>query len=117
MLEAKFELQLPNGERISYEEAFSPFIVYDARKARDCYLLIPRQEQEKLQGVVIIANGTGIRICYREGWPKGFVSKVKHIVCCKDHKEFQEIDYRKIPSELQYKIGAALTQQIQFKSK
>lgn len=116
MRKAEFRLPLQGGGNISYEEAFSPFIIFSIEKRQESYILLPKQDQENLKGIVIVANNSAIRICQHRGWPKMFVSNVHQILDCKDQKNFLKIDYEKIPIEVQYSIVSNLIKQIQYKT-
>ena len=116
MLQAEFLLPLPDGGYISNEEAFSPFTIYAIKKHQESYLLIPKQSQERLQGIIIVATEAGIRICMHKGWPKMFVSKVRQVLDCKNHNMFLKIDYQNIPTDIQDSIVDNIIRQIQYKS-
>lgn len=117
MPEAEFRLPLPSGGNISYGEAFSPFIIYAVRGHSECYILIPKQDQENLQGIIIVANEAGIRICQHKNWYNMFVYKVLQNVNCKDQSKFIKIDHCQIPTDVQGTIVDNLIKQIQYKSK
>ena len=116
MLKAEFILPLQGGGNISYEEAFSPFIIFTVERRQESYILLPKQDQENLKGIIIVANNVGIRICQHRGWPKMFVSNVHQILDCKGQKKFLKIDYQNIPIDVQYSIVNNLIKQIQYKS-
>ena len=116
MLRAEFRLPLQGGGNISYEEAFSPFIIFTIEKRQESYILLPKQDQENLKGIVIVANNAGTRICQYRGWPKMFVSNVHQILDCEDQKKFLKIDYENIPIEVQYSIVSHLIKQIQYQT-
>lgn len=117
MLIGEFRLLLPSGIDISYEEGFSPFDIYSAINHDECYLLVPKDNQPYLQGIVIVANADGIRISHHRGWPKGFVSNVKQMISCKSNDKLIKIDFHYIPTDLQHSIIDNLINEIQYKSK
>lgn len=116
MLKAEFRLPLPDGGHISNEEAFSPFTIYAVSKRQESYLLIPKQDQECLHGIIVVATEAGIRICLHKGWPKMFVSKVRQVLDCNSQHKFIKIDYQNIPTDIQNSIVDKLIRQIKYKS-
>lgn len=115
MLESRFSLELPSGDLITYEEIFSPFEIYVTRKHLDVYILIPKPEQESLQGIVIIGNATSIRICKFKGWPRAFVPNIRQSVNCCHNNMFSLIDYANIPTDIQDTIASKLIKHISYK--
>lgn len=109
--------QLPSGELISYDEIFSPFDIYVLESHTNSYILIPKQNQEGLEGVVIIANNNGIRIRRRGGWTKSVVSNIRTIIACKSTNQLSLIGYQTIPLEYQDTICAHLVKQIKYQPK
>ena len=116
MLKAEYRLPLPDGGNISFEEAFSPFIIYAVKKRQESYLLIPKQNQHGLKGIIIVATEAGIRICQHKGWPSTLVSKIRQMINCKDQNIILKIDYSNIPTDLQDVIVDNLIKQIPYKS-
>lgn len=117
MLTAEIKLPLPGGGWITYEEALSVFTVYAVTKRQDCYILIPKPETEGIQGKIIVANETGIRICHNDGWSEEFVSNVLKEIANKDGGKLMKMESKYIPTDMQYKITSELINQIQYKSK
>ena len=109
--------QLPSGELISYDDIFSPFEIYVVASHPNSYLLIPKQNQEELDGVVIVANSVGIRICRRGGWPKSVVPNIHTIIACKSNNKLSLVGYQSIPLQCQDVICDRLVKQIKYQSK
>lgn len=62
MLKAEFMLPLPNGDKISFDEILSPFIVYRVQGLiKDEFLLIPKEGQTGLLKTIFMADEKGAR--------------------------------------------------------
>jgi hypothetical protein len=105
--EAHFLEKLPSGKLIRYEEIFSIFTIYAVSDRTDSYILIPKGDQEGLKDLVIVANKSGIRICFNKGTTKQLVSNILLIRNCKSQSKFIKKDFTAIPPEIQTTIGSS----------
>jgi hypothetical protein len=117
MLIAKFYLPLSNGKFISYEEIIGTCEIYDVISRSNCYILIPKIEQNVIStDVFIIANAHGIRIVHRNGWPYALTSKVNTISTCIKNNKITNINSIRIPSDILGIICEKLVKQFSFES-
>lgn len=106
MYKAEILFQLQSGEFITSEDAFSPFEIYSVKKNIDCcYILIPKSGIPELKDIIIVASESGIRICKSDGWPRKLVSKIAQVVNCPSQDKLYKIEYRNIPTDIQYSIA------------
>jgi len=113
MLVPEFLLPLPSGQIISYEEILSPFDIYSYGRKYESWILIPKEEQKGLQGIIIYANETGIRVLHRNNSFGGIVSKLKTTSTC-PKSEFKKIGLVKITTDIIGNICEQLVLEIHY---
>lgn len=114
MEEAEFLLPLPDGRLASYKMILSPFVIYRLSKHPNLYLLLPKYNQKNLNGIIVVASESGIRMCHHKGWPKMLVSKVRNLTECKQKDSIIQIEYYNIPTDIQSSICSNLIKSIQY---
>lgn len=115
--EVHFLAELPSGKLICYEEMFSIFTIYAVSCHTDSYILIPKDDQDGLKDLVIVANKSGIRICLNKGMTKQLVSNILLTRDCKSQSKFIKKDCTAIPPEIQTTIVSILINQIHIEIK
>ena len=114
MEEAELLLPLSDGRLASYEMILSPFEIYGIRKHPNLYLLIPKSNQKNLNGIIVVATESGIRICHHKRWPKMLVSKVRNFIDCKYRNGLVKVEFNSVPTDIQYSICSNLIKSIQY---
>ena len=114
MEKAEFLLPLPDGRLASCEMILSPFSIYISSKHPNLYIFVPNSDQDNLNGIIVIASETAIRICYHKGWPQMLVSKVRNLSDCKHSDVLTQIQICHIPTDVQFSICSNLIKSIKF---